>query len=119
MDFDAHKLSTFTGTWRKSFSMKVYRIIIIILLLVACTKENNDFKSSGTITGVDYRMCACCGGWFINIDNAIYLFDSLPKDSNIDLASETFPLDVKLDWQLISNSCSGFSRISVLRIKKI
>jgi len=99
--------------------MKATRIIIIILMLVACTKENNDFKSVGTITGVDYRMCACCGGWFISINHEIYLFDSIPKDSNFDLATETFPLDVSLDWQLISSACTGFNRISVQRIKKI
>ena len=75
--------------------------------------------SVGTITGSDYRMCMCCGGWYINIDEVIYLIDSLPAESNIDLATETFPVTVKLDWKLISNGCSGFNRITVLKIKKL
>jgi len=37
--------------------------------MIACTKENNDYKSVGTITGIAGTMCGCCGGWIINIDN--------------------------------------------------
>jgi len=42
----------------------------------------------------------------------------MPKDSNIDLATETLPITVKLDWQLISPGCNAFNRITVQRIKK-
>jgi hypothetical protein len=43
----------------------------------------------------------------------------MPKNSGIDLSKETFPVTVKLDWQLVSNGCSIFGRITVQRIKKI
>jgi hypothetical protein len=87
--------------------------------MIACTKENDNYKSVGTITGIDYRMCVCCGGWIINIEDVRYLIDSMPKNSSLNLAEETFPITVKLDWQLVSNGCSAFNRITVQRIKKI
>jgi len=87
--------------------------------MVACTKENSNYKSVGTITGIDGTMCGCCGGWEINIDDSRYLIDSMPDDSEINLATETFPITVKLDWQLVNNGCSAFNRITVQRIIKI
>jgi hypothetical protein len=74
---------------------------------MACTKEN-DYKSLGTITGIDGTMCGCCGGGVINIDGGRNLIDSMPKNSGFDLSKETFPITVKLDWQLDNNECSFF-----------
>jgi hypothetical protein len=63
-------------------------------------------------------MCPspCCGGWFIKIDSLTYEFDSLPGNSNIDLAKETFPLAVKLDWQLSNTIECPNKRITIQRI---
>ena len=99
--------------------MKTIRIIFFLFTMISCTKENNDFKSVGTITGIDPTMCACCGGGIIIIEDVRYLIDSMPDDSNLNLAKETFPVTVKLDWLLVSNGCSAFNRITVQRIKKI
>jgi hypothetical protein len=98
--------------------MKVIRPILLVLIMIACTKENDDFRSVGTIMGIDGTMCGCCGGWVIIIQDTKYLIDSLPEYSDPDLSKETFPITVKLDWQLLSG-CSNFNRISVQRIKKI
>ncbi len=98
--------------------MKIVRIVFLVFVIIACTKES-DFKSLGTVTGIDGTMCGCCGGWIINVDNGRYLIDSMPKNSGIDFSKETFPVTVKLDWQLVSNGCSIFGRITVQRIKKI
>jgi len=92
-------------------------LLLIIVAIAACDKDNESYKSIGTITGVDVTMCACCGGYIIYIDDVRYLFDSIPKDSDLDLQKETFPLTVKLDWQLIKSSCP-LNRINILRIKK-
>lgn len=86
--------------------------------MFACTKGNDDYKSVGIITGIDGTMCGCCGGWIINIEDAMYLIDSMPDDSNLNLVEESFPIVVKLDWQLVNNECSAFNRITVQRIKK-
>jgi hypothetical protein len=99
--------------------MKIIRIVFIFFIMMACTKENGDYKSVGTITGIDGTMCGCCGGWIINIDSGRYLIDSMPKNSGLDLSKETFPITVKLDWQVVNNECSFFGRIAVQRIKKV
>jgi hypothetical protein len=99
--------------------MKIVRIVFILFIMIACTKENDNYKSVGTITGIDYRMCVCCGGWIIYIKDVRHLIDSMPKNSSLNLAEETFPITVKLDWQLVSNGCGAFNGITVQRIKKI
>lgn len=99
--------------------MKIIRAILLIFILIACTKENDNYRSVGTIVGIDGTMCGCCGGWIIVIDDVRYLIDSMPNNSNLDLAKETFPITVKLDWQPVNNGCSAFHRITVLRIIKI
>ncbi len=99
--------------------MKIIRIIFLVFIMMACTKEYKDYKSVGTITGFDGTMCGCCGGWIIIIDDSRYLIDSMPDNSGIDLSKETFPVTVRLDWQVVNNGCSFFGRITVQRIKKI
>src|SRR5665647_3389097 len=99
--------------------MKVIGIIFLVFIMMACTKEGDDYKSVGTITGIDGTMCGCCGGWIINIEDVRYLIDSMPDNSSLNLAEELFPVTVKLDWQLVNNGCSFFGRITVQRIKKI
>lgn len=93
--------------------------VFLIIGFVGCQKQNsNDFQSTGKITGADVRMCACCGGWYIQIDNVTYEFDSMPVGSNIDLQKETFPIMVKLDWQLSTQVACPDKKIDILRIVK-
>lgn len=97
--------------------MKAIRTFLFVFLAVACTKE--DYRSIGTIVGIDYTKCACCGGWQILIDDTMYLIDAIPDNSDLDLEKETLPVTVKLDWHLVNNGCSAFNRITVERIKEI
>jgi hypothetical protein len=96
-------------------------ICFIVLGFTSCQKEeSHNYKSTGTITGPDMRMCPspCCSGWFINIDGTIYEFDALPAASNINLEKETFPLEVRLDWQISNTIDCPNKRISIQRIAK-
>ncbi len=99
--------------------MKGAKLIIFLIFaaFASCDKDNDTYKSVGIITGADFRECACCGGYFINIDELQYLINSLPKNTNLDLQQETFPITVHLDWQISTSSCPNL-RIDVLRIKK-
>jgi hypothetical protein len=86
--------------------MKILLLISLILLatLFACKKEINP-TDTGVITGADERLCPCCGGWFIEIGDSTYIFNQLPADSKLDLANETFPVPVDLNWQKDPDAC--------------
>jgi hypothetical protein len=93
-------------------------IIGFSLFLLCCEKGSTvNYLSKGTITGPDLRLCICCGGWQIVVDNQTYNFDHLPIDSPIDLEHETFPIAVDLDWQL-SEKIKCPKWIDIYRIKK-
>ncbi|MEI6274506.1 MAG: hypothetical protein WCP08_00890 [Prolixibacteraceae bacterium] len=91
-------------------------IVLAFIFFATCTKERNAYMSHGIISGQDFRMCACCGGWLIVIDNQQYQFNNLPANVNINLSNEKFPLAVKLDWELNTSGCQN--TITVLRIVK-
>jgi hypothetical protein len=98
---------------------KIIGIFTLFIALLCCKKESpQDFKSSGVITGPDYRACVCCGGFFIQIDTITYEFNTLPAGSDINLQTETFPIAVKLDWKFPENSACPNNRIEILRIKR-
>ena len=81
--------------------------------------ENIKFvNSTAVVTGADIRMCACCGGWFVTIDSIIYQFDALPSGSTVDLQKETFPLPVKIDWQLSDQAACPNKKVIVQRLVK-
>jgi hypothetical protein len=61
--------------------MKAIRVLFIVFILSACTKESSEFRSLGLITGADPTMCACCGGWFITIENTQYRIVDMPDNS--------------------------------------
>jgi hypothetical protein len=91
----------------------------LMISLFGCKKPNtNDFQSTGIITGADSRMVACAGTWYIQIDNVIYEFDTLPAGSNVDLQNATFPIMVKLDWQLSTKPACPDKKIDILKIVK-
>ena len=91
-------------------------ISILLMVVFSCSKEDN-YMSSGTITGIDMSLCMCCGGWFIEIDNATYRFNKLPDHCDLNLENETFPITVKLDWEKEINPCLG-DEIIVKQIAK-
>ena len=91
-------------------------ILLAMIFFLSCVKEEYKYKSEGTITGQDYRMCVCCGGWFITIDEKQYLFNTLPGDAGFSLDNEKFPLAVKLDWTLNASGCPN--TITIQKIQK-
>jgi len=91
--------------------------LILMFIILSCSMEDNSYSSSGTITGVDTRECACCGGYFIDIDNYTYRFDVLPNNSSLDLTNAEFPVNVKLDWHPDPDACIG-DEIIIERIAK-
>ncbi len=92
--------------------------IVFTLIFCSCqTGQSGVFQSNGKITGPDYRMCACCGGYYIVIDSTMYEFDLLPKDANFSLKNATYPIYVKLDWKQDPSACGNY--IDIIKIEKI
>jgi hypothetical protein len=92
-------------------------MFLLLLILSSCKKDENKWKSAGTIIGPDFRECACCGGYFIEIGDFTYNFDSWPSSAPIDLEHTTFPLQVNLDWSY-DRECGGIRYITISRIEK-
>jgi hypothetical protein len=99
--------------------LRIVLVVGILLGSVCCQNSvNDDYRSDGMIIGPDIRMCICCGGWQIVIDKETYNFDLLPSASDIDLQKVTFPVFVRVDWELKGNSgCQKW--IIIQRIKKV
>ncbi len=87
----------------------------ILLFSLSCSMEEDSYKSNGVITGIDLSECACCGGYFIEIDRDTYRFFNLPQNSNLNLNNPVFPIHVLLDWNPDPNACLG-DEIIVTRI---
>lgn len=81
---------------------KLIIFTFIIFLFTSC--EKTVFWTKATIIDYDYGMCMCCGGVFIEINN-----DTFRTDLPIDFEIETFPLDVKIQYDDEVSSCNSIN----------
>lgn len=98
--------------------MKITAFLLFFTTLLIFSCEKDKYESTGTITGVDLAMCACCGGYFIDIEGTQYRFEKTELPSNFTFGDNQLPLLVELDWELKTDGCSGFNRISILKIRR-
>ena len=96
---------------------QIFLWMFLLLFGLSCSVQEDDFKSNGTITGIDIRECSCCGGYFIEIGDSTYRFDTVPPGSTLKLENRTFPVYVQLDWNEDPNACLG-DEIIVTRIEE-
>lgn len=96
---------------------KILYIIILLIGCLNCSMQEDEYESEGMITGVDDRECGCCGGYFIEIIDSTYRFETVPPGSNLKLENPNFPIQVKLDWHEDPNACLG-DEIIVERIER-
>ncbi len=78
--------------------------LFLAMLLMGCKKDRG-YQDSGTVIGMDYRKCMCCGGWFIEIDKDTLRFDVLPEEVSINFDSIGYPVEVYLDWHHKDPKC--------------
>jgi len=112
----------------KIYNFLITVFIISIFIFIGCQDNNTDilpdnghtdngFQYKGIITGIDARLCPCCGGYVIKIDSTTYDFDSLPPNANFTLENATFPIYVNLDWHPDTTHCGNY--IDITRIEKV
>ncbi len=98
--------------------MKAKNFIILIssLLILSCEKEK--YESNGTITGADMTLCACCGGYFIDISGTQYRFEKSDLPSGFSFEDNLLPLAVELNWDAKTDVCKDFNWIKISKIRK-
>jgi hypothetical protein len=98
--------------------MKPFIILSLVLAFTAMSCEKPDYKNTGTITGQDVTLCACCGGYFIDINGTQYRFDKSTLPGNFTFEDKQLPLNVELDWELRTEMCKDFNWINITKIRK-
>ncbi|MEZ5002786.1 MAG: hypothetical protein R2730_07100 [Chitinophagales bacterium] len=95
-------------------------IALVLLTFISC-KEDCELDQA-VITGVDYRLCICCGDFMITFsDNPepyvaeFKLAQDLPESSGITNESD-FPIYVKIDWREKQGFCENFIEVKSLEI---
>jgi len=94
----------------------IFFLFFSAILILGCEKTN--YESTGTITGADMTMCACCGGYYIEISGSNYHFNKDELPSGFTFTNEQLPLKVELNWQNNAAVCKG-SGINWIKISKI
>lgn len=97
-------------------SMLLLFLMIFTAMNFSCDKA--EYEYTATITGADMAMCACCGGYFIEIDGFQYRFEKSELPLGFTFEDKQLPLEVELNWELKTNVCTGFYWISISRIKR-
>jgi len=64
-------------------------------------------------------MCACCGGYFIEIEGTKYRFEKNELPNKFTFNDEQLPLQVEMNFDLKTGGCSGLNWIKISKIRKI
>ncbi len=100
------------------YLIKCALMLFIMLASISCSEDEvPDLGDEAIILGQDLSLCACCGGWFIDIDGERLRFDVMPA-GGIDLSKETLPLRVRVQWQQDPDRCFG-DEILLQKIEKL
>lgn len=98
--------------------MKTTFLLLLISGLLALSCEKVKYENTGTITGADLALCACCGGYFIDIDGTQYRFEKTELPEGFTFEDNQLPMLVELDWELKTDGCTDFNRIFISKIRK-
>jgi hypothetical protein len=97
---------------------KTLLIFSILLFFLSCNSNDDssvEFDSIGKIVSLDPSECACCGGYFIEINDEVYnYFDNSSLD--IDLSLVNLPIDIKLNWEIIGECINEIIDISEMQL---
>ena len=107
---------------KQYLSWIVISLVVLIFTAISC-KKDEQYMSDAEIIGWDVKMCPCCGGLEITIDNVsnpigntYYLVNQLPANFSIG-DNPKFPIAVKIDWKIDSIHCGG-THIDITRIAR-
>ncbi|WP_462220447.1 hypothetical protein [Ferruginibacter sp.] len=88
---------------------KIHLILFFFtLILISCSKSNNDFTYSGTLTGPDLKMGPCAGGVYLQTGSKLYHVEELPGMSSQSFYNLNFPVTIYFNGSL-ANKCAGLA----------
>lgn len=99
--------------------MKIKLILFLILATMIISCEKTKYESTATITGADLTLCACCGGYFIDIDGTLYRFEKTELPSGFTFIDSQLPMKVELNWEPKMQSCTKFNWIKISKIRQL
>ncbi len=99
-----------------SFAIVVF---VVFILFPSCNDQEPapNPPDRGSIIGRDFALGACCGGWFIDINEERYRFMEIPAATDIDLINSEFPIEVLVEWSPQQNACLG-NEIDVISMER-
>jgi hypothetical protein len=115
---DVYLIAKVVNLRPEHFRMKALFILSASIVLFSCSKKNTThYMASGTITGIDYGACVCCGGYLVKINgnDSSFRFYNFPLGSKVD--SNNFPVKVNFDFSR-SPSCDGTNIIVLKTVVK-
>lgn len=93
-----------------------YLIILATLLAMSAAsgcRKANTYMTNAEVTGYDNRMCACCGGIWIKLDNDNSTYDLSNTAASMGITdSTTFPLLLRVNWVHDTLYCGRYIRIT-------
>jgi len=94
---------------------KILFLLCLCFLLSTCDKK--DCYTKATVTGFDYTLCACCGGYYVKINDET--FRATQYVENAILKTDEFPIEVKIKYTALEDKCGmNDKQIKITAIKK-
>ncbi len=94
-------------------TLKTFITLALFIVTIFSCKKDEQYMNNAEIIGYDAKMCVCCGGTEITIDNvqnpngnAYFLIGNLPSNFTIG-DNPKFPIAIKLDWKIDTAHCFG------------
>ena len=105
---------------------RTYSILLMLMLaisaIISCKKDDQcQYMNNAQIIGYDLRLCACCGGYQVTIDNvpnpngnSFFLVSEFPSGFSVG-DNPIYPILIKIDWEVDTSKCFG----NYIKISKI
>ncbi len=99
----------------------VWALLLALLVVASCNKPNTPPPGwvRATFTGIDYKMCVCCGGYYFTANGKKFRALDVVKNTVLDEHTK-FSHDYFIKYDIPSGSfCFGTGDISVVRVTAI
>ena len=94
-------------------TLAIFAVVLFSLAMITgCEKNTASVEASwqfsiAKIIGFDSRRCACCGGYFTEIDGELYRIVEYTEGLEISPDDQDFPLEALIKWRSVDNPCLG------------